>query len=132
MKIAEGNIVLLGNAKISNTATTYSVIEIGDQILQKIVVPNSLDNFLSRALAQQGRSKLYLSRKVLCGVETPDGKVYCYKAKPISGLIMCIVGIPLIPFFGVGLMFIWQGAAELSNYGVTSKLKAKGATALSL
>lgn len=132
MKIAEGPISLLGNARINNKVTTYSVIEIGNQILQKIAVPNSLDNFLSRGLNQQGVSKLFLRGKVLCGIQTPDGKIYCYRANPVAGVILCVCGVPFILFFGVGLLFIWQGAAELMNYALTSKLKAMGATALKL
>lgn len=132
MKIVEGNIVLLGNSSIKTQTKIYSVIEIGNTILQKITVPISLDNFLGRGLDQHGNSKLYLSGKVLCGIQTPDGKIYCFKTKPISALVSCIFGVPMIPFFGLGLVFIWQGIAELKNHAVTSKLRSMGATALSM
>jgi len=131
MQVVEGSLVLLGNATIQGKVTTYSVIEIGDQILQKVRVPRSLDNFLSRALQQNGITKLFLNGKIVCGVQTPEGKIYCYKASTIAGLILCIAGVPLTVVFGIGLLFIWQGVAELRNASVTNQLKAMGATAIS-
>ena len=132
MQVVEGNLVLLGNATIQGKVTTYSVIEIGDQILQKVRVPRSLDNFLSRALQQNGSSTLYLNGKLVCGVRTPEGKLYCYKANTFAGALLCILGVPVIPVFGIGLVFIWQGVAELRNASVTNELKAMGATPISL
>lgn len=131
MKVVEGNLTLLGNATIQNKITSYSVLEIGDQILQKIKVPRSLDNFLSRALDQQGTTTLYFQGKILCGVRTPDGKIYCYNARPVAGAILCVLGVPLIPVFGIGLLFVWHGISELRNAAVTSQLKSMGATPIS-
>jgi hypothetical protein len=132
MQVIEGSVTLLGNATIANKVTTYSVIEIGGQIVQKVRVPTSLDNFLTRALNQDGTSKLFLRGKLLVGVQTPEKKIYCYKANAFAGLFLCIVGVPLIPFLGIGLIFIWQGVAELKNVAAVSELKAMGATPISL
>jgi len=131
MQVVEGNLILLGNATIQGKITNYSVIEIGDRILQKVRVPRSLDNFLSRALQQNGSTTLYLNGKILCGVRTPEGKIYCYKASPIAGFFLCVCGVPLTLVFGLGLLFIWQGVAELRNASVTGKLQAMGATPIS-
>lgn len=132
MKIVEGNLSLLGNATIQRHITQYTVIEIGDTVLQRVRVPTSLDNFLSRALKQSGNTKLFLNGKVLCGIQTPEGKLYCYRAKPIAALILCAAGIPLIPFFGLGLLFLWQGIGEFKNYSIANKLRGMGATAIEL
>lgn len=132
MKIVEGNLTLLGNATIQNKLIKYSVIEIGDQVLQNTTVPNSLDNFLSRAFKQQGNTKLFLNGKVLCGVETPEGKLYCYKANFSAAIVLCVAGVALIPLLGLGLIFIAQGVAELKNHDITKKLKEMGATVVTL
>ncbi|WP_306393319.1 hypothetical protein [Telluria beijingensis] len=128
MNTIEGNLTLLGNATIQNKLTTYTVVEIGDRILQKIAVPSSLDNFMSRALNQNGTTKLFMQGRLVCGIQTPDGKIYCYNARPVVGAILCLLGVPLIPFFGLGLLVIWQGVGELRNASVTGRLKAMGAT----
>ena len=132
MSTYQGELTSLGNSVIRNTVTTYSIIEIGDQVIQKIKVPNSLDNFLVKSLKQGGTTKLYLSGSLLVGVTLSDGKSYCYKAKPIAGLLILLIGIPLIPFFGVGLFFIWQGFGELRNYSLSKELANQGATQISL
>lgn len=69
---------------------------------------------------------------MLVGVTLSDGKSYCYKAKPISGFIIILFGILTIPFFGLGLIYIWHGFGELSNHSMCKELVQQGATQISI
>jgi len=121
---------MLGNATLVNKFTTYSVIEIGNQLLQHVVVPNTLDNFLGRALHQPGDTRLFMSNLTLLGVGLPDGKLYCYPGRSDLGLLFCILGILTTPLFGIGLLAIAIGATELRNARMANDLRAQGAIAV--
>ena len=132
MSTYQGELSSLGNSVVKNAITTYSIIEIGEHVLQKIKVPNSLDNFLVKSLKQGGTTKLYISGSMLVGVTLSDGKSYCYKAKPIAGFVTILFGILTIPFFGLGLIYIWHGFGELSNHNMCKELVQQGATQISI
>lgn len=145
MKKISGNLTLLGDSITSGAMTNYSVIEIGDQVLQKIKVPRGLDNFLTRALSQIGVTTIYLNGKVLLGVTLPDGKTYCYDAKvwKITFVIFILVGLPLIEIIGLGvgaaiftavifIPFYINIFAEIRNYYITTELKSQGAIGIAI
>lgn len=132
MSTYQGEITSLGNSVTKNAITTYTIIEIGDQVIQKIKVPNSLDNFLVKSLQQGGTTKLYINGSMLVGVTLGNGKSYCYKAKPISGLIIILFGILTIPLFGLGFIYIWHGFGEFTNHSMCKELVQNGATQISL
>ena len=136
----QGELTVLGDAVSNGAMTTYSIIEIGGAVLQKIKVPSGLNNFLPRALNQNGKTTLYVNGKVLIGVKLPDGKLYCYDAKVFKILwyILILVGLPVVEIFGLGtgaaiftavifIPFYINILAEINNYSVSSQLKAQGA-----
>lgn len=132
MSTYQGEITSLGNSVTKNAITTYTIIEIGDQVIQKIKVPNSLDNFLVKSLQQGGTTKLYINGSMLVGVTLGNGKSYCYKAKPIAGLVIILFGILTIPLFGLGFIYIWHGFGEFTNHSMCKELVQNGATQISL
>jgi hypothetical protein len=129
MKKYQGIITRLGNGTIGkNGITTYSIIEIGDTLLQKVKIPTSLDSFLTAG----STATLHMRGSLLLGVDLANGKSYCYKAKPLVGGLLALVGIPLIPFFGFGLLFMWQGVSEILNYLAVNELQSQGAVSVSI
>ena len=76
MKIIAGNIKGLGNSKRTNDQAIYSIIEIGSETIQNAQIADSLDNFLIKALKQNGETTLYIHRKTIYGITLPDGKSY--------------------------------------------------------
>lgn len=141
MKEYQGELHMLGDASASKSMTNYSVIEIGGQVLQKIKVPGGLNNFLSKSLRQDGDTTLYLNGKVLLGIKTPEGKLYCYDAKAwklfLIGLV--IFGWPLswltlgssvgAAIFSIVIFipFYFTFFAEWNNRSISNRLKAQGA-----
>src|SRR5438128_7128260 len=120
MKTVEGSLKLLGNSSWTEKVKTYSVIEIGDHLLQNVRVPVSLDNFLERALRESGTTRLFMSRSLLLGVGLPDGKLYCYKSLPVPlSVLLMGVGLLLTPLFGMGLLLLWPMIGEFRNGLVT-------------
>lgn len=95
MKIITGKIKTLGNAKKVNDHTIYSVIEIGNDTIQKIQIADSLDNFLIKALNQNGETTLYIQRKSIYGITLSDRKSY-YASLSLLRLI-----------FGISTMLIF-------------------------
>ena len=127
MKKITGTITRLGNATINKKVTTYSIIEIGSELLQKVRISTGLDSFLNAG----STATLFVRGKSILGIKLEDGKFYCHKSSPISALILIIIGIPLIFLFGLGLILIFFAAGELLNYQVTSQLEREGATPVS-
>lgn len=84
----KGHLTLLGNSKGLNSKREYSVIEIGDQVLQNISISTKLDNFLCRALRWDGQCVLYLVNDSIFALTTPDGKIYC---NPENGYVFDIL-----------------------------------------
>ncbi|MFT7724003.1 MAG: hypothetical protein QM788_14440 [Roseateles sp.] len=157
MKEVVGSLNLLGNATINskNGRHTYTTIEIGENLLQNIIVERSLDNFLERALNLGGKVKLYLLDKYLVGVELPDGKLYYQQSRNLkmffillfpflvtscSGLIFLTDGqhdnqarnwslAILIPF---GLILLWGLKSWRRLFKAAQTLKAKGGIGISV
>ena len=132
MRVVEGRLTLLGNSTMDSKQRIYSVIQIGDHLLQKIYVVNAMDSFLQQSLNQPGTTRLHLLGKFLMGVQLPNGKLYCYSNNMIWPLVVMGCGVPLIPFFGFGLYVIWLGVAELRRVLAGKSLQSMGGIPCSL
>lgn len=111
----KGQLTLLGNSKGLNSKREYSVIEIGDQVLQNISISTKLDNFLCRALRWDGQCVLYLVNDSIFALTTPDGKTYC---DPKDGYIFeSLLG-------GVGAFIVLGGLALFEKDSSASGLFA--------
>ncbi len=129
MKEIEGYVSLLGNSSVSGKGvTTYSVIKIGDKVLQKIKIPTSLDSFLIVG----ERVTIYMRKSIILGVKREDGIIYCYSARPFMAVLLILCGIPTLLVFCIGILFIWMGWAEILNYQFVAELKNKGAIEISM
>lgn len=69
------------HSNLNSGTVIYSTIEIGENILQKIGVARSLNNYLERALNVNSDVKFYLVGRDIFGIEFPDGKIYYQKSR---------------------------------------------------
>lgn len=130
----KGHLTLLGNSKGLNSKREYSVIEIGDQVLQSISISTKLDNFLRRALKWDGQCVLYLVNDIVFAITTPDGKTYCdpkdgYIFESLLGVVgvfAVLYGFELLgrdsPAFGL-LVLCVGGLILWASYGTIKKTR---------
>lgn len=81
----------------------YTVIQVDEQLLQKVKVSQSLDNFLKKARSSSDKVMLWTiydnKKNRLVGIEFPDGKRYVtgwWQMKPITGMILATIGLALV------------------------------------
>lgn len=130
-KVVEGALSMLGQNKSNSRATTYSTIEIGDQILQKVVVPNVLTDYLERGLKFAEPMKLYMQRNVVYGFQLPDGRTFTYKRGPGAMIAFFCLGALTAPYV-IGLFIIYGGVQEWKLRKLTGTLAAQGATVIDM
>jgi len=112
-----GTLKVLGPSRTVSqgvTMTTYSHIEIGDRIIKKIMVFQSMNGPLQLANQNPGVTTLYIKNGYLCGIRTPDGKIYASEMAGRVGIYVTLVcaaflGLITLPIFGMGLFFLWIG-----------------------
>ncbi len=130
MNTHQGFLRELGQATVNarNKTVEYTYIEIGDQMIKKLMSFSGLDGKLNNAL---GKSvTLHVSGKYLVAITTEDGKTYCtekFGLLPwVATLIWVVMGAMLavviigIPFLVSGLMSLnvmlkAKSGAELPN-----------------
>ena len=131
----KGHLTLLGNSKGLNSKREYSVIEIGDQVLQNISISTKLDNFLCRALRWDGQCVLYLVNGSIFALTTPDGKTYCdpedgYIFESLLGVVGTFAVLYGFELLGkdspaLGLLVLCIGGLILwASYGTIKKIRA--------
>jgi hypothetical protein len=76
MQKTSGVLRSLGSSTVSNDLVAYTIIEIGDEVLQKIDIPKPLDNFLRFSLQSVEQTDLYIVGRTILGLKTADGKAY--------------------------------------------------------
>lgn len=101
MKEITGVLKTLGSGSVrhgnvGSSFVKYNTIEIGENILQKIVTSQSLNDFVERGLGQE--VTLYFNEKMLIGVQLPDGKIYYWKRSFLLFLYGVILSIFLLGF----------------------------------
>lgn len=80
-----------------------AILEIGGTMLQNLVVSERFVIFLKAG----NEMTLYIDGKSIIALERSDGKLFVANhAKP--GMLSLIVGIALIPLYGVGLLALYM------------------------
>ena len=117
MEQIEGIVKVLGPSRTTLQAisvTTYSYIEIGDRVIKKIMVFEAMNGPLQLAVQNSGVATLFIKNGYLCGIRTPDGKIY---ASEMAGTIFlylalgsaAILGLLTLPLLGMGVFFLYIG-----------------------
>jgi hypothetical protein len=117
MDQVEGIVKVLGPSRTTLQAisiTTYSYIEIGDRIIKKVMVFEAMNGPLQTSLQSGGVATLFVKNGYLCGIRTPDGKIYASEMAGRIGLYAALVsaailGLITLPFLGMGLFFFYMG-----------------------
>lgn len=103
----------------------YSYLEFEDgQMLRRVTVGSGLDGKLDNAFQAKQPIELHIvSRtkkdKNLLAIKTHEGKLYATDLSGslvmqyLAGLFIFVIGIPLILFWGVGLLFMYVAFAYL-------------------
>jgi hypothetical protein len=130
-----GKLRMLGNGTWSPNGKilAYSMIEIGDHLLTQVGVGNTLDNFVGRALKQEGDTTLYvkggsvfgrafgLGARIV-GVRLPDGNLYYQKLSAVPAWLFIVLGILTIPACGLGLLVLPMGVLLLGHVNAAASL----------
>jgi hypothetical protein len=113
----EGTLKVLGPSRTTLQAisvTTYSYIEIGDRIIKNVMVFEAMNGPLQIAVQNAAVVTLFTKNGYLCGVRTPDGKIYASEMANRIGLYVCLgaaalLGLITLPLLGMGLFFFYIG-----------------------
>lgn len=92
-----GVIKRLGNASTNPVAHKYSVVEIGDKVIQNKFASNGLVNYLEQALKSGDSVTLWVLNRHIVAIKLADQKTYATKFKIGGGtILMLIASIPLM------------------------------------
>src|ERR1051326_7964944 len=113
----EGTLKVLGPSRTTLQAisvTTYTYIEIGDRIIKNVLVFGAMNGPLQLTLQNPGVATLFMKNGYLCGIRTPDGKIYASEMVGRFGLYLCIasaafLGLITLPLLGMGVFFLYIG-----------------------
>lgn len=116
----------VGSSRKNNS--TYTMIQVGDTFLKNIIVPDTLAVFLEEAHGDERPATLHITGgKVLAGISMPNGKEYAYKPTlKGTGLLLFLLGIPLIPVLLLGLFLMHMGVREMQLEGMAKNLTKQG------
>ena len=123
-----GQLTFLGNSLVGNGKTTYSVVELGDEVLKHLQIPRGLDNYLHRGLDSSGDVTLHIVGASIVGVTLPDGKTYISDEDltQIRTVALTIFGaITLQIVFGV--FFLWAARVHYQLVKEKQAMRDKGA-----
>lgn len=126
MKSVQGVVAMLGYTNVGRKTVTYSVIEIGNQILADAVVPKPLIKYLIRSSHIAESSVLYVSGKRLIGLQVGGGKTYYHRPNPLLLALATLVSIALIPVL-LGLYTLWLCMRHWGYVSAGARLAAQGA-----
>jgi len=128
MQVYEGRLKKLGVAQAGTGQKKYSLIEIGDNVVQNVVVGNKLDNFLDDGLQTIEPTKLWTIPMGIMGtglvaVQVESGKKYVSAPFSFSGVffvfgLTALFGLIAI-FSGMGKGVPYMGALLLAFSGWT-------------
>jgi hypothetical protein len=118
MQKASGVLRTLGNSTVTSSNVAYTVIEIGEEVLQKVDIPKPLDNFLRHGLESAEKTTLHLVGRTILGVETPDGRRYFtnmssrLRRQSITMIVFAVIFAlsGLVSFREGGFLFLLLGA----------------------
>lgn len=112
MKKFEGVVKMLGNANVyPNGNKKYSVIEIGNHALRDVKVNQGLDNYLQRALEDNGQSTLWITKDSgIAMLMLPNGQKYVMSMRKSAIAVWIVV---LLISVAMALGGAWFGSLIL-------------------
>ncbi|MBS0224856.1 MAG: hypothetical protein JSS25_00750 [Proteobacteria bacterium] len=127
MKTVSGVLQTVGESRSNKSQVYYSYIEIGGEMLKKVVTFRGLNGKLRAELGNH--ITLYLNGDFLVALEASNGKTYCTEKASsqmtkaviflIAGIILTIVLFPAGILFGGILGFValmlWSGASRVNS-----------------
>lgn len=131
-----GEATTTANRAKSIYANVYTFIEIGDEHITKLAVPQGINGILMSCLEVDAPVTLYLAsspftkQKALYAIKRADGRVFAADlggwGNSKLGLIvtMAPLGIVSIPFLGLGFFILWQLANLMLEAGARDAAKA--------
>ncbi len=92
-----GVITRLGNAVTNEVAHKYSVVEIGDKVIQNKFVSNGLVNYLEQAVASGESVSLWVLNHQIVGIKLANQKTYATKYKVgWRTVLLLVASIPMM------------------------------------
>jgi len=126
MEPIKGELKLLGNNISNKVGYRYSLIEIGDTILQDIIILDKLQNYLSTSLNKDGDIILYIHKNIIYGITTQDGKTYCTKVKNTPMYYISIILLIGSPPIGL-ILFIYYKISRSKINKFLKEMESEGA-----
>lgn len=108
-------------------SSIYTMIQVGDDFLSDIVVPDSLQVFLKEAHSAQAPATLHITKgNMLAGITMPNGERFAFKPKlQGNGLLLLFCSIALAPIL-IGLILLPAAIKEVQAESFTKKLRSEG------
>jgi hypothetical protein len=137
MVTIQSNIKLLGNATINNSkggkSVTYTLFEFENgEIIKNISVEGGMDNFLERTIKTNEPQTLFLKKKWggydLVGLKIGE-KAYVADVRGYHVFFGFIIGIPLIPVFGLGFLILFAAVGAFNTLGIVNEIVAQNPNA---
>lgn len=109
----------ISDASGRHPSTEYSYVEFTDgQVLRKLSAVGGLDGKLTNAVNEDGQVELHVlegakKANVLIAIKTADGRTFAGDMREGRTLMIALViimtglGVVLIPFLGLGFVFLW-------------------------
>lgn len=117
MKTVTGQLKGLGEHSYEEHGKTYSVIEIGDEHLTKVFVPQSLDMYLTTSRGRE--CTLYLNRGRFLFAVKQNGRTHALNV----GVGLLLVHMLITGFFGLAFLLgflanVWDGMYTRGGAGL--------------
>lgn len=123
--IISGKVIRHSGSTAARNCSEYPFIQIGDDYLEKILVPDKLQVFFKEAVSSNQDCTFHFSGKMLAGVEKPNGDKHTIKADTITAWASVLLSVLLIPVFLIGLMMLPQVVDNLQLQLKAKNLKRK-------
>ncbi|MDG3442632.1 hypothetical protein [Nitrospirillum amazonense] len=129
MRSVTGRLSLPGNGIVAGKFSKYSVVKIGDIVLNNIHIAESLDSFLN--VHTQGDTTIYwngnwLSGRQIRAIRTPSGDLYYLKRSILFVTFFVVFSILTIPILGFGLLLLPALLADFNYCLAATEFKAQG------
>ncbi|WP_298333885.1 hypothetical protein [Asticcacaulis sp.] len=119
--IVTGVITLIGDGIWNDGVTKTSIMEIGGKKFRDLAYSSGMSTYLKRAYSNGSEVTLVIVRRVIAYLYS-DGDECDDTGNPIAGLILILLGIPLLPLLLYGLGPIMQGVFVIRSRSERNKV----------
>ena len=124
MEEITGRLESVGSSTIvNNSRNVYNTFEIGGRMLQKISAARSMDDMLRDCLGEE--ITIWTLGGSIIALRRSDGRSYAMKEMKKPGIGSLILGIVLIPAWGIGLLFLLGRHIANKELRERSRLRAE-------